>query len=98
MEACYAYEQVYNNTLESLGFDVKLCHPLKTKAIAYPRIKTDNRCKDTCCPADSPIYDPTSGNCIKEASVNTRSVGNCAVLQTTLETAFTDVTFANDAG
>ena len=40
MEACYAYEPVYE-ALESLGFASKLCHPLKTKAIAYARVKTD---------------------------------------------------------
>ena len=30
---------LYDN-LESEGFDVKLSHPLKTKAIAYARVKT----------------------------------------------------------
>jgi len=40
MEACYAYEPVYE-TLESLGIEAKLCHPLKTKAIAYAKVKTD---------------------------------------------------------
>ena len=54
--------------------------------------------KNLCCPKDHPIYDPSSGNCVKNATVETNKVGNCAVLTTTLETAFTDITFANDAG
>ncbi len=51
-----------------------------------------------CCPKSHPIYDPTSGNCVREATVETRKMGYCSVLTTTLETAFTDITFADSQG
>ncbi len=51
-----------------------------------------------CCPKSHPIYDPTSGNCIKNATVETSQVGRCSVLTTTLETAFTDITFTDSQG
>ena len=47
------------------------------------------------CPADHPIYDATTKHCIREASVSTIKVGNCATLSTVLESAFTDITFAD---
>lgn len=53
----------------------------------------DNVC--VYCPSDHPIYDTATKHCIKGASVNTTKVGNCATLTATLETAFTDVTFAD---
>ncbi|MCX6760600.1 MAG: hypothetical protein NTZ84_00630 [Candidatus Nealsonbacteria bacterium] len=50
------------------------------------------------CPADHPLYDSVSKNCIKSASVTTTKVGSlCSTLSTTLNYAFTDVTFANAA-
>ncbi len=55
----------------------------------------DNVC--VYCPKDHPIYDATTKHCIREASVETIKVGNCATLSTTLESAFTDVTFADSS-
>ena len=52
--------------------------------------------ENTCiyCPSDHPVYDPTSKNCIKDASVTTRAIGTaCSTINTYLPTAFTDVTF-----
>lgn len=40
LEACSVWEPTYD-IIESSGFDVTLCHPLKTKAIASAKIKTD---------------------------------------------------------
>lgn len=40
LEACGMYEPVYDR-IEQQGFSVKVAHPLKTKAIASARIKTD---------------------------------------------------------
>jgi len=40
IESTTIWEPVYE-CLENLGHEVKLSHPLKTKAIAYARIKTD---------------------------------------------------------
>ena len=40
IEASPSWYWLYDN-LEGEGFDVKLSHPLKTKAIAYARVKTD---------------------------------------------------------
>lgn len=40
MEACSVWEPIYDY-IESQGFDVSLAHPLKTKAIADAKIKTD---------------------------------------------------------
>jgi hypothetical protein len=51
-----------------------------------------------CCPSDHPIYDPTSGNCVKDTVISTNKVGFCSVLSTTLNTGLTDVTFADGAG
>ena len=53
----------------------------------------DNVC--VYCPSDHPIYDPATKHCLREASVDTIKVGNCATLTTTLKLAFTDVTFAD---
>jgi len=51
------------------------------------------------CPADHPTYDPISKNCIKDATVSTNLIGTrCSTFSTYLTTAFTDVTFRNDAG
>lgn len=41
LEACGMYEPVYDR-IEEQGFSVKVAHPLKTKAIASARIKTDS--------------------------------------------------------
>lgn len=41
MEACYVWQHIYD-FLEEKGFDVTLAHPLKVKAIASARIKTDS--------------------------------------------------------
>jgi len=50
------------------------------------------------CPSNHPIYDPTSKNCIKNATVTTNAIGSaCSTLNTYLPTSFTDVTFL-DAG
>ncbi|NOZ81667.1 MAG: hypothetical protein GXO63_00765 [Candidatus Micrarchaeota archaeon] len=52
-----------------------------------------------CCPPDHPIYDPASKSCVKNATVESRKIGDrCTVLTTKLETAFTDVTFADSSG
>jgi len=40
LEACGMYEPVYDR-IEEQGFSVKVAHPLKTRAIASARIKTD---------------------------------------------------------
>ena len=40
LEACGMYEPVYDR-IEQKGFPVKVAHPLKTRAIASARIKTD---------------------------------------------------------
>lgn len=40
MESTMVWEWIYE-IIESLGYDVKLANPLKTKAIAFARIKTD---------------------------------------------------------
>ena len=40
IESTGIWQPVYE-ILESLGYDVRLSHPLKTKAIAYAKIKTD---------------------------------------------------------
>lgn len=40
MESTMVWEWIYE-IVEGLGYDVKLANPLKTKAIAYARIKTD---------------------------------------------------------
>jgi len=40
LEACGMYEPVYDR-IEQQGFKVKVAHPLKTRAIASARIKTD---------------------------------------------------------
>lgn len=40
LEACSVWEPTYD-IIESSGFDVALAHPLKTKAIASAKIKTD---------------------------------------------------------
>jgi hypothetical protein len=40
MEASYCYQPVYE-LLESIGYEVKLSHPKKTRAIAETKIKTD---------------------------------------------------------
>jgi len=55
-----------------------------------------NTAENTCiyCATDHPIYDPTSRNCIKDATITTKSVGSsCSTINTYLPTAFTDVTF-----
>jgi len=41
MEACYMWQHIYDY-LEDGGYKVKLAHPLKTRAIAEARIKTDS--------------------------------------------------------
>jgi transposase len=41
MEACYSWQHLYEY-LEEVGYEVKLAHPLKTRAIAEARIKTDS--------------------------------------------------------
>jgi transposase len=41
MEACSVWQHLYDH-LEYRGFAVKLAHPLKTRAIAEARIKTDS--------------------------------------------------------
>lgn len=41
MEACSVWEPAYD-LIESNGFDVCLAHPIKTKAIAAAKIKTDS--------------------------------------------------------
>lgn len=41
LEACGMFEPVYDR-IESQGFSVKVAHPLKTRAIASARIKTDS--------------------------------------------------------
>ena len=40
IEASPSWYWLYDH-LEEEGFDVKLSHPLKTKAIAYAKVKTD---------------------------------------------------------
>jgi len=51
------------------------------------------------CPTDHPTYDPISKNCIRDATVSTNLIGTrCSTFSTYLNTAFTDVTFRNDAG
>lgn len=40
MEACYCWQPVYE-LLESMGYEVKLAHPMKTRIIAEAKIKTD---------------------------------------------------------
>ena len=76
------------------------CLSLRINCDNYPRTcpyvnqKTNGRC----CPADHPIYDATSDNCVKDSTVSTNSIGQCSVLSTTLEAGFTDVTFANSSG
>jgi len=40
MEACYCWQPVHE-LLESMGLEVKLAHPLKTRIIADAKIKTD---------------------------------------------------------
>jgi transposase len=40
MEACYCWQPVYE-LLESMGYEVKLAHPMKMRIIAEARIKTD---------------------------------------------------------
>ena len=40
IEACSLWEPVYE-ALEEIGYDVKLSHPLRTKAIAYAKVKND---------------------------------------------------------
>jgi len=51
------------------------------------------------CPTDHPTYDPISKNCIKDATVSTNLIGTrCSTFSTYLTTAFTDITFRNDAG
>lgn len=40
MEACYCWQPVYE-LLESMGHEVKLAHPTKTRIIAEAKIKTD---------------------------------------------------------
>ena len=51
-----------------------------------------------CCPEGNPIYDATTGRCLKDTSIETKKIGGCSVLSTKLESAFTDVTFANSDG
>jgi transposase len=41
MEACYTWQHLYEH-LEDGGYEVKLAHPSKTRAIAEARIKTDS--------------------------------------------------------
>lgn len=41
MEACYNWSYFYDE-IKDLVFDVKIAHPLKTRAIAEARIKTDS--------------------------------------------------------
>ncbi|MCX8191163.1 MAG: hypothetical protein N3D78_03220, partial [Candidatus Aenigmarchaeota archaeon] len=67
-----------------------------TKAANEVYIMTDDT-QNTCiyCPADRPKYDPTTKACIRESSVATIRVGNCATLSTQLPVAFTDITFAD---
>jgi len=51
------------------------------------------------CPTGHPVYDPVSKNCVTSASFSTLAVGsNCSTLSTILNTAFTDVTFADASG
>jgi len=55
-----------------------------------------NQNENTCiyCELDHPLYDPTSKNCIKDATITTKSVGStCSTINAYLPTAFTDVTF-----
>lgn len=40
MEVCYCWQPVYE-LLESMGYEVKLAHPMKTCIIVEARIKTD---------------------------------------------------------
>ncbi len=40
MESCCVWEHIYEK-INSMGYKVKLANPLKTKAIAFARIKTD---------------------------------------------------------
>jgi transposase len=40
MEACYCWQPVYE-LLESMGHEVKLAHPMRTRIIAEAKIKTD---------------------------------------------------------
>jgi transposase len=40
MEAGYCWQPLYDR-LEETGYDVKLTHPLKAKAIAQAKVKTD---------------------------------------------------------
>jgi transposase len=46
MEACYAWQHLYEH-LEEGGYEVKLAHPSKTRAIAEARIKTDSISAET---------------------------------------------------
>ena len=70
------------------------CPPPSPGEVFIKEDDVDNVC--VYCPSDHPIYDPTTKHCLREASVNTTKVGNCATLTTTLKFAFTDVTFADE--
>lgn len=66
MESSSVWQKVYD-FLEEKGFDVQLAHPLKTRAIAEARIKTDSR--------DSEILaELRRGNLIVESYVPVREI------------------------
>jgi transposase len=48
IESTCVWEYIYE-TLEAMKYDVKLANPMKTKAIAYARIKTDSVDANTLC-------------------------------------------------
>ncbi len=69
------------------------CPPTEAGEVFIQEDDVDNVC--VYCPADHPIYDATTKHCIREAIYSTTKVGNCATLSATLESAFTDITFAD---
>ena len=83
----------YGDCEDNVCYKKPRCPSAEAGEVFIGEDDVDNVC--VYCPADHPIYDPTTKHCLREASVDTTKVGNCATLTTTLKSAFTDVTFAD---
>jgi transposase len=66
MESCCVWEYIFE-LLEEMKYDVKLSNPVKTKAIAYARIKTDIVDAETLC-------DLLRANLIAESYIATKEI------------------------